>query len=86
MTFKDISYLKLWRPFCSVEWIYLCNLLENNSVKLQLSRRRCHFKIFLICSSGGPFVQPSETICPILVESIKRNNSLKVGQEEMAMK
>ena len=29
--------------------------MRNNSVKLQLSRRRCHFKIFLICSSGGPF-------------------------------
>ena len=25
MSFKDISYLKLWWPFCSVERNYLCN-------------------------------------------------------------
>ena len=30
--------------------------------------------IFLIWSSGRPFVQRSETICAILVEGIKRNN------------
>ena len=26
MPFKDISYLELWPPFCSVEWNHLCNL------------------------------------------------------------
>ena len=25
MSFKDISYLELWQPFCSVEWNYFCN-------------------------------------------------------------
>ena len=35
------------------------------------------FKIFLIWSSGSPFVQWSGTICAILVESIMRNNSEK---------
>ena len=25
MSFKDISYLEFWRPFCSVEWHHLCN-------------------------------------------------------------
>ena len=25
MLFKDISYLELWQPFCSVEWNQLCN-------------------------------------------------------------
>ena len=25
MLFKDISYLELWQPFCSVEQNYLCN-------------------------------------------------------------
>ena len=25
MSFKDISYLELWWPFCSVEWNHLCN-------------------------------------------------------------
>ena len=35
-------------------------------------------KIFLIWSSGRPFVQQSGTICAILVEGIKRNNSVKL--------
>ena len=26
MLFKDISYLELWRPFCSVERNHLCKL------------------------------------------------------------
>ena len=25
MSFKDISYLELWQPFCSAEWNHLCN-------------------------------------------------------------
>ena len=25
MPFKDISYLELWRPFCSVGWNHLCD-------------------------------------------------------------
>ena len=25
MSFKDISYLELWRPFCSAEQNHLCN-------------------------------------------------------------
>ena len=33
--------------------------------------------IFLIWSSGGHFVQRSETICTILVKGIIRNNSVK---------
>ena len=54
--------------------------MRNNSVKLYILNldqwfRRCLLKIFLIWSSGGPFVQWSGTICAILVECIKRNNS-----------
>ena len=40
-------------------------------------RSRCLLKIFLIWSSGSPFVQRSGVICAILVEGIKRNNSVK---------
>ena len=36
------------------------------------------FKIFLIWSSGRPFVQLSGTICAILVEVIMRNNSVNL--------
>ena len=42
----------------------------------QWFRRKCVFKIFLIWSSGSPFVQWRGTICAILVEGIKRNNSV----------
>ena len=37
MSFKDISYLELWWPFCSAEGNHLCNsgrgYMRNNSVK-----------------------------------------------------
>ena len=47
-------------------------------------------EIFLIWSSGKHFVQPSRTICAIVVVGIMRNNSVKlfefgpVVQEEMS--
>ena len=34
--------------------------------------------IFLIWSSGGPFVQWCKTICVIFVEGMMRNDSLKL--------
>ena len=34
--------------------------------------------IFLIWSSGGPFVQWCETICAILIMGIMRKNSVKL--------
>ena len=87
MRFKDISYLELWRPFCSTEWNHLYNFGRRNheeqfceiiSNLVQWFKRRCRLKIFLIWSSGCPFVQRSETICAILVEGIMRNNSVKL--------
>ena len=39
--------------------------------------RRWSFKIFLIYSSGGPFVQGGRTISAISVKGIMRNNSVK---------
>ena len=83
---KNISYLELWRPFCSVEWNHLCNFgrgyYEEQFCEiisyLDQWFRRCLIKVFLIWSSGGPFVQGSIAICAILVEGIKRNNSVKL--------
>ena len=84
--FKDISYLELWQPFCSAEQNHLskfgrgyhkekfCEIILNLD---QWFRRKCVLKIFLIWSSGDDFVQPSRTICAILVEGIIRNNSVK---------
>ena len=87
MSFKDISYLELWQLLCSVDWNHLCNIgrrhHEEQSCEIILNldhwfRRKCRFKVFLIWSSGSPFVQRSVTICSILVEGIKRNSSMKL--------
>ena len=53
------------------------------SVKLflildQWFRRKWFLKIYLILSSGGPFVLGSNVICAIMVGGILRNNSVKV--------
>ena len=53
----------------------LCEIILNLD---QWFRRRCRLEVFLIGSSGGPFVQWSGTICAILVEGIIRNNSVKL--------
>ena len=87
MSFKDSSYLELWQPFCYAERNHLCNFgrgyQEEQFCEIILNldqcfRRRYVLKIFLIWSSGGPYVQRSETICAILVEGIMRNNSVKL--------
>ena len=80
MLFKAIPDLEIWWPFCSA----ICAILvEGNyeeqfcEIILNLNQWRCLLKIFLIWSSGDPFVQQSGTICAILVECIERNNSVK---------
>ena len=87
MSLKDISYLELWQPLCLVEQNHLCNFGRRHheeqfcGIILNLDqwfRRRCLLKIFLIWSSGGHFIQRSRTICEILVEGIKRKNSVKL--------
>ena len=83
---KDISYLELWQPFCSAERNHLCNFSRSHheeqfcEIILNLDQwfKRCLLKIFLIWSSGDPFVQQSRTTCAILVEGIMRNNSVKL--------
>ena len=69
MPFKEMSYLELWRLFCSAERKHVCNIFvegikRNNSVKLFWFRRRCLLKEFLsgalaaIPFSGAePFMQ-----------------------------
>ena len=73
ISFKDISYLELRRPFCSVEQNYLCNFgkghyeeqfCEFNSNLGQWFRRRCRLKCFLsgalaalVFSGAEPFMQ-----------------------------
>ena len=85
MPFKDIYHLELWRPICSTEQNHLCNFGRKRQeeqfcdIILNLDQwftKRCRLKIFLIWSSGGPFVQRSRTICAILVESTIWNISV----------
>ena len=54
--------------------IQFCEIILNLD---QWFRRRCYLKVFLIWSSGSPFVNQSKTICAILEEGIMRNNSVK---------
>ena len=56
MLFKDISYLELWQPLCSVDWNYLCNFGRVHheeqicEIILNLDQwiRRCFLEKFLI--------------------------------------
>ena len=73
MSFKDISYLEVWRPFCSAERNHLCNFsrgyLEEQFCDIifnldQWFRRRFRLKDFLcgalaalVFSGAEPFVQ-----------------------------
>ena len=61
---KDISYLQLCQSFCSMERNHFCNFrrghYKKQLCKISLNLKqwfRCYLKVFLINSSGGPFVQ-----------------------------
>ena len=71
-TFKDISYLELWWPFCSAEQNHWCNFerewQEEHFCEIILNldrwfRRRCILKIFLSWSSCGFFAQRRKISC-----------------------
>ena len=87
MLFKDISYLELWQPLCSVDWNHLCNFgrryHEEQSCEIILNldhwlKRKFCLKVFLIWSSGSPFVQRSVAIYAILKEGIMGNIHVKL--------
>ena len=87
MSFKDISYVELWWPFCSAKRKHLCNFgrgyQEEQFCEITLDldqwfRRRCLLKIFQIRSSGGPHVQWSGTIYASLKEGIMGNFHVKL--------
>ena len=87
MSFKDIFYQELYQSICSADRNHLCNFCRRYhkeqfcEIILNLDhwfRRKCRLKVFLIWSSGSPFVQWSIAICAILVKGIIRNNSVKL--------
>ena len=64
-SFKDMSYLELWQPLCSVDCHYLCSFgrmyHEEQSCEIILNldqwfRRKSRFNVVLIWSSVSPFV------------------------------
>ena len=72
MSFKDVSYLQLWQPFCLAEWHHLCNFGKGHYKEyfceiLNLDKwfwSMCRLKIFislamvsLVFSGAKPFVQ-----------------------------
>ena len=86
LSFKNISYLELWQPLCSLDWNHLCNIgirhHEEQSCKIILNldlwfRRKCSSRYFL-SGALAAFYSSEYTICAILVESINRNNSAKL--------
>ena len=73
MSFQNISYLELWRLFCSVEWNHLCNFC-----KRLLSGGNVITKYFLsralaapLFGGAEPFVQcrrhHEEQFCEIIL-------------------
>ena len=87
VSFKDISYLELWQPFCSAEQNHLCNfgrgyqekpILYNHFEFAPVVQEEMSFKRFLIWSSGSPPVPWSRTICAILKEGVMGNIHVKL--------
>ena len=83
--FKDISYLELWRPFCTVERNHLCNFgrgyFEEQFCEIILNLGqwfRCCLKDFLSGALVGPPVQWSGMIYAILKEGIMWNIHVKL--------
>ena len=85
MSFKDISYLELWRPFCYVERKHLCNFgrgyQEEKFCEIILNVdqrfRRCVFKGISYLELWRPLFSGKRNHLCNLVEGIMRNNSVK---------
>ena len=83
ISFRYITYLELWQPFCSAEQNHCCNFgirhyEEQLCEIMNLGQwfRRCRF--VLIWSSGGPAVLWSGPIYAILKEGIMGNIHVKL--------
>ena len=78
MSFKCISYLEHWGPFCSAELNHLCIIGRRHheeqfcEIILNLNQwfRKMSFKVISYLALWWPLLQRSGTICAILVEGI----------------
>ena len=61
MSFKDISYLELWQPLCSVDWNHVCNIgrrhHEEQSCEIILNLDEMLFKGISYLEHRKPFDQ-----------------------------
>ena len=80
---KTFFHLEFLQPLDIADRNHLCNFdIRHHDEQFceiilnldQWFRRKCSLNVFLIWSSGSPFVQRSGTICAISVEGIMRNN------------
>ena len=87
MSLQDVFYFKLWQPFCSAEWNDFSTFGKGSSKKHfceiilksgHWSRKRGHFKVFSIFSSGGHFVQCNRTSFAILVEGYPKKHFCEI--------
>ena len=67
MSFKDIAYLKLWQPLCSMEWNHFYNFDRVHQEEQfcaiilnldQCFRRRCNLKTFVRALTAPLFMGP----------------------------
>ena len=78
MSYKGISYLELWRPFCSAESNHLCNFGRRHHEEQfceiiefgPVVQEEMSFKVILYLTLWWPLLQWSGTFCAILVEGI----------------
>ena len=70
ISFKDISYLEPWQPFCSVQWNHMCYFGRWHYQKRfceiilkldQWFRRRCCLKTFLSRALAAPLFSRVES-------------------------
>ena len=96
MSFKDNSYLELWRPFCSVEQKLLCHFGKGHyeeqfsEIVLNLDqwfRMICRLKYFLSGALAALVFSGAEPLCNF--ERGHHGEHTKFGpvvQEEMSLK
>ena len=71
MSFKGISYLELWQPFCSAEHVHLCNFCRGHyeeqfcKIILNLGHwfRKCCLKDFLSRALATLLFGEAEHLC-----------------------
>ena len=90
MSYKDISYLELWWPFCSEGQNHLCTFDVGYQeeqfcgiiINLNQLFGRCHLKVFSLSGALTALLFSGvKTICAILKEGIMRKIHVKLYEK-----